>query len=198
MLLGLDRANVNGPTDWQAVKADKRGFRFCFYKASQGAHFVDPLYLSERRKARAAGLAVGAYHWGEPDGNPVAQARHFLRCAAIRPGDLAPALDLEREHGAGSATIRAFAIFWLQAVYSELGVRPFLYTMPAFALRHHFGLAPTLARYPLWLAHWGVTRPDVPAPWKQATVWQYTSSGRIPGVPGRERTPQQQGVVSTD
>jgi len=40
----------------------------------------------------------------------------------------------------------------------------------------------------LWIAHWGVTNPDVPGSnWggKSWTFWQYTSDGLVPGISGR-------------
>jgi GH25 family lysozyme M1 (1,4-beta-N-acetylmuramidase) len=44
------------------------------------------------------------------------------------------------------------------------------------------------AKYPLWVAAWGVSRPSVPANnWARRgySVWQYTSSGSVPGITGR-------------
>lgn len=37
-------------------------------------------------------------------------------------------------------------------------------------------------RFNLWIAHYGVKYPTLPSPWKDWTVWQYTSRGKWPGV----------------
>jgi GH25 family lysozyme M1 (1,4-beta-N-acetylmuramidase) len=47
-----------------------------------------------------------------------------------------------------------------------------VYTYPAFAEQ---GNCARLGRWPLWIAHWGVARPVVPAPWKTWRLWQYAS-----------------------
>jgi GH25 family lysozyme M1 (1,4-beta-N-acetylmuramidase) len=41
-----------------------------------------------------------------------------------------------------------------------------------------------LAKCPLWIAHFDVAEPTVPAPWGDWTFWQYTSNGTIGGTTG--------------
>lgn len=36
----------------------------------------------------------------------------------------------------------------------------------------------------LWVAHYGVTVPKLPSPWKKWCVWQYSSTGRLNGYSG--------------
>lgn len=60
------------------------------------------------------------------------------------------------------------------------GHEPVIYTYPAFL--PDWGRE--LARYPLWIAHYGAASPTVPAPWKGWKVWQHSSTARVPGVSG--------------
>jgi hypothetical protein len=65
-----------------------------------------------------------------------------------------------------------------------------IYTSPSF-WKNHMGDSQALADAgykTLWVAHWGVSAPAVPARnWggRGWTFWQYTSDGTVPGIAGR-------------
>jgi MYXO-CTERM domain-containing protein len=67
----------------------------------------------------------------------------------------------------------------MQAVKDATGTTPLLYTSPAFL--SNFG---GLGAYPLWVANYGVSCPDVPAAWKTYTFWQSSGSGSFPPITG--------------
>lgn len=183
-LAGVDVSNNNGVIDWAKVAADRLHPGFALVKASEGLTYRDAYYERNRRGAKRAGLAVGAYHYAHPINDPVAEAEHFLSVAQPKPGELRPALDLEvRDLGSG-AQVRRYALAWLRYVAARVGVRPFLYTYPAFATEVELERSPELARFPLWIANYEVERPTIPKPWRSAVVWQYSSSARVAGVSG--------------
>ena len=69
---------------------------------------------------------------------------------------------------------------WLARVTERLGVRPMVYTSPSgWATRTGDTTAVAEAGYTvLWVAHWGVAEPRLPADdWAGHgwTFWQYTS-----------------------
>ena len=71
-------------------------------------------------------------------------------------------------------------------------MKPLIYTSPNFWLAN-MGNTRWFADhgYPLWIAHWGVSAPSVPADnWggNGWTYWQWTSTGHVAGI-GRERRP---------
>lgn len=175
---GVDVHGSKGPIGWQAVAGSGR--RFAFVKASEGRTFVDARIRENVLGARAAGLHVGPYHFARPDlGNtPEKEAAHFLRVIEGLPYDLLPVLDIER----GSGDMSGWALDFLGRVSSRHAKPALLYTYSAFAphLRR-----PALAAYPLWLARYRSTPPVAPPPWSDWTVWQHSSSGSVPGVPGR-------------
>ncbi len=41
-----------------------------------------------------------------------------------------------------------------------------------------------LSVYPLWIAEYGVSRPDMRNHWRRWAGWQYTDSGRVEGISG--------------
>ena len=190
MIRGIDVSNHQARVDWGRVKAD--GISFAYIKATEGTGFVDPRFGAYWAGAKAAGLPRGAYHFARPDtnsgGTPAtvakdarAEADAFLTVAFPRAGDLLPVLDLETD-GLPPALMVQWTAAWLTRVQSQTGVKPVLYTYPAFWSR--LGNTKQFGSYPLWIASYGVASPHLPAGWSKYTIWQYSSSGSVPGIPG--------------
>lgn len=188
---GVDVSSNQPWIDWERVRAG--GFAFAIVKATEGVGFVDPKRAAFAAGARAAGLACGFYHYARPDthstGSPraairdaEAEADAFLAVLAPAPGDLLPALDLE-EAGLAPRRLVAWARAWLARVEERIGAKPLLYTYPAFWTR--MGGSRAFGAYPLWIAHWGVAAPALPPGWSSYAIWQHSSSGSVPGIPGR-------------
>ena len=188
---GIDVSYHQGAIDWQQVAA--AGKRFAFVRATAGTLTADMAYSANRSGARTAGLAVGSYHFANPDtaandaGN---EASWFLRNATIASGDLVPVLDFETANGLSPASLTAWAQTWLSQVYAATGLRPIIYTTPTF---WSTSMADTdwFARNGytvLWIAHWTTaTQPTVPAGnWAGNgwSFWQHSSSGIVPGISG--------------
>ena len=188
---GIDVSYHQGPIYWGQVAA--AGKRFAFVRATAGTLTADTAYWTNRSGARAAGLAVGSYHFANPDaavndaGN---EASWFLQNAAIGSGDLRPVLDLETANGLSPASMTAWAQTWLSQVSAATGVRPIIYTTPKF---WSTSMADTdwFARNGyavLWIANWTTaSQPAVPAGgWAGNgwSFWQHSSSGVVPGISG--------------
>jgi GH25 family lysozyme M1 (1,4-beta-N-acetylmuramidase) len=189
---GIDISHWQGAIDWTKVAA--AGKRFAFMKASESTDFVDNTYDTNRQRARAAGLYVGAYHFAQPStgaGDAVAEADHFIDTARPVSGDLIPVLDLERNGSLSQAALTGWVQSFLGRVYERVGVRAVIYVSPNF-WRTYMGDTTWFGANGydiLWVAHWttGVT-PSVPgANWAGDgwTFWQYTSDGTVPGISGR-------------
>ena len=188
---GIDVSHHQDTIDWPDVAAS--GQRFVFAKATEGRSFVDPLYAINKFNAQAAGLAFGAYHFARPDdsaNDAIREADQFLTTAQLTPGNLVPVLDIERTGGLSDAGVTKWILTWLGRVTERLGVRPMVYTSPnGWATRTGDTTAVAEAGYTLlWVAHWGVAEPTLPADdWAGNgwTFWQYTSQGSVPGIEGR-------------
>ena len=196
-LEGIDVSNWQGTIDWTKVRA--AGKQFAIIKATEGTTFIDPYYAANHANARAAGVWTTAYHFAQPTAvtgtaNPdlndaVAEANHFVAVAKLQSGDLIPALDLEVTGGLGPTALVAWVNAWLVQVTARLGVRPMIYVSPSFWSNRMANTAWfALNGYRiLWIAHWGVTSPTVPAGnwgghgW---TFWQYSNCGTVPGISG--------------
>jgi GH25 family lysozyme M1 (1,4-beta-N-acetylmuramidase) len=189
-LPGIDVSHHQETIDWTQVAAS--GQRFALAKATEGTGYIDPMYATNRAGATAAGIAFGAYHFARPDlhpNNPIAEADHFVDTAQLGAGNLVPVLDLERSGDLSQAALSEWILAWLNQVTARTGVRPMVYTSPN-GWDDRTGDTTTIADAGytvLWVAHWGVETPTLPAnDWQGHgwTFWQYSNCGSVPGIVG--------------
>jgi lysozyme len=187
---GIDVSHWQGRIAWHKVA--NSGIRFAIAKATDGLRTVDGTYHRNSRMARRAGLAFTAYHFARPSGgvaNARAQADFFVKHAKLQPGDLVPALDLEKSGGLGPVALQRWVMAFLVRVEQRLGVKPMVYTSPGF-WTGPMANTRAIARagfQVLWIAHWETARPSVPARrWNGQgwTIWQWTKCGRVAGING--------------
>ena len=185
LITGLDVSHHNGDIDYGAVR--EAGHRFVFMKATQDNDFLDPMFPTNMARARAAGLAVGAYHFFDYTLDGREQADHFLdRVESVGGIDdaLPPVVDVEcwapigaSIHAVSSARLRDF----VERVYERTGRMPLVYTS-VFMWREVVGNAEGFEGLPMWAACWGCDQPISIAPgWDEWVFWQEGLT-RIPGV----------------
>jgi GH25 family lysozyme M1 (1,4-beta-N-acetylmuramidase) len=184
---GIDVSKWQGDVDWAAVSSTST--RFAIMRATRGHDYVDPRYAEYLAEASANGLVVGAYHRAKVSlaaGDPRAEANHFVDVAQIDAGDVLPVLDIEEHGGLTVPQLTQWVRTWLARVFTRTGVRAMIYASPYF-WRTYLGDTTWFADngYPLWIAHWGVPSPTVPAEnWggRGWTFWQWTSTGSVSGI----------------
>lgn len=195
---GPDVSEHNGDVDWAKVAAGR--YEFAFVRVSDGDR-QDKLFTPARVQAvRAAGLRLGVYHFarvanpgnGERDGRTEAgMALYFAKSrGALIRGDLPLVYDFEGESLMGQTPGKAakHLMQFVRAYECLSGHPPIVYTTPSIMVTVRPGLSPedltVLSRCPLWIAHWDVAAPAVPAPWKAWAFWQYTDKASFPGITG--------------
>ena len=189
-LPGIDVSHHQDAIDWAQVAAS--GVRFAIAKATEGQTFVDSMYATNKFAAESNGVAFSAYHFAKPDDTPndaILEADHFVDTAQLVPGNLLPALDIEKTGGLTQTELTEWILAWLGRVTERLGVRPMVYTSPAgWENRTGDTTAVADAGYTvLWIAHWDVAEPRLPAnEWSGNgwAFWQYSDCGSIPGIEG--------------
>lgn len=204
--LGIDISRFQGTIDWADVSAS--GVRFAFVQASRGSGSdcavkpddcgPDPYLASNRVNAVAAGLQIGFYHRAFASGGTMAAARadaiaeadvFLAQVGTLVSGNLVPVLDVETPFtGLDANRLRTWVRVWLKRVYRRLGRKPMIYTNASSWGATGDTKEFAKAKYPLWVAEWGVRKPSVPAGnWagRGWSVWQYTSSGSVSGISGR-------------
>jgi lysozyme len=194
---GVDVSDGQGAIDWAKVRA--AGVRFGIMKATQGTYNTQSRFAANWSGMKSAGVIRGAYHFFDPTQDGVAQADHFLAVMGpLQPGDLPPMLDIECPDGdsrclgwaggtggAPAATIRQRMIDFLNTVQNATGRKPIIYTFGSYFSSN--GVATTgLQGYPLNIAYPTTSNCfSVPSPWTSATMWQYSWTGSVPGIPGQ-------------
>ena len=163
--------------DWEKVK--EAGILGIIHKATEGSHFIDPMYHERERKARAHGLLWGAYHFMRP-GDVGDQVSKFISVVGKIPASGPPftryVLDYEDEKLALWQAER-----WLELIHTVTGQRAWLYggglLKEQLERRHHNALS----QFPLWLAEYGPVA-KVPPLWPKYVLWQRTGDGIGPGI----------------
>ena len=204
--MGIDVSRFQGPIDWPTV-ATTGAIRFAFVQASRGSGTdctvkpgqcgADPFFATNRVAAESNGIRVGAYHRAFAAGgtsadaraDAIAEANVFLATVgSLQSGELVPVLDVETPFtGMTAASLRTWIRVWVKKVNKRLGRKPMIYTNATSWAATGNTLEFAKARYPLWVAEWSVSRPSVPASnWARHgySVWQYSSSGSVPGISG--------------
>ena len=204
--IGIDVSRFQGVIDWPSVAGS--GIRFAFVQASRGSGAdctvrpgqcgPDPYFAGNRLAAESAGIRVGAYHRAFASGGTVTDARadslaeadiFIAAVGSLQSGELIPVIDVETPFtGMTSGTLRTWVRVFVKKVTKKLGRKPMIYTNASSWSATGNTMEFAKARYPLWVAEWGVSRPTVPANnWagRGYSVWQYTSSGSVPGISGR-------------
>ena len=173
---GIDVSHHNGNIDFKKVAAD--GIAFVFIKATQGKSFRSTKFLQFVKDAKAAGLLIGAYHYVDDSAGSVdaakAEAQNFYRAIQDAGGigvfDLPPVMDYESNKNSYSkATITAVAKSFLEEIHKLTGVKPLVYTYPAF-----IGNFTGLSSYPLWIARYSNQTPADASGWTRWDFWQYS------------------------
>ena len=178
---GIDASHHQGRIDWPAVA--RAGVRFAYLKATEGRDFVDPRFRENWRGAEAAGIARGAYHFFTFCSPGRAQAEHFLAEAPPARGALLPVADVEFVGNCTAWTsldaVRAELRAFVDAVEAEWRAKPILYVTPEAYERVLAGQA---AGHPIWVRD--VLRRPAPDEFGGWLLWQYSETGRVPGIAG--------------
>lgn len=174
---GIDVSHHKGVIDWPAVAAD--GYRFAYVKASEGGDFTDPRFAANWAGARAAGLAVGAYHFFTFCRPASEQAAHYVNVVPREADALPPAVDLEFGGNCSrvptKAEMAAELAAFLEPVRAAYGKEPILYVTQEF-YEAYTPAGPLWARDVFLEPHWLGDRA-----W---TIWQYGNRGAVPGITG--------------
>lgn len=169
---GVDLSHWNTVTAAGLTAARLAGCRWAYHKATEGTGYVDPTFTKRRTLIKASGLTFSGYHFARPaSSSGLAQAAHFLAVAKPVTGEMRPMLDLEDQGGLSRAKLTAWVGAFVAEVKRVTGEPCFIYT--PFDLDSTFDC-------PLWTAryHPANAHPNIPAPWKQYTVHQF-SNGQI-------------------
>jgi lysozyme len=177
---GVDVSNHQGEVNWPAVASEK--IAFAYLKATEGGDFKDRRFAENWKKAAAAGVLRGAYHFFTFKTPGKIQAENFISAVSRDPSALPPAVDLEfwgngKVHP-GVAEFRSELEDFLKRLRNRYGKEPVIYTSAEFYNPYLKGYR--LKR--LWIRD-TLASPRVPGAGRWL-FWQFTEKGRVRGIHG--------------
>lgn len=177
----IDVSRHQGAIDWAKVKAD--GAVGAFIKATEGGSLFDDTFAVNTTGAFSNGIKVGFYHYAHPElNNAIKEAAFFAKTVASKHADFPHVLDVEGAASKlGAAALTEWCVAWLNEVERLTGHLTMIYTGGSFAKSY---LQKPLAKWPLWIAHYGATTPMANSTWSAWSVFQFTSSGKVAGIAG--------------
>jgi GH25 family lysozyme M1 (1,4-beta-N-acetylmuramidase) len=176
---GIDVSDHQGNIDWPAVT----GVKFVYCKATEGKTFQAASFGANYAGARARGFLTGAYHFARGGNTPHEEVENFLS-VVTGPCDLPAALDVEGEFALSGKAGVAWILAWLEEIERRTGDRPVLYTSSRVVKLKNLTAESGLEKYKVWFPKYG-DQPETVVPWDNWWIWQYSSSGTVPGVPTR-------------
>lgn len=157
-----------------------------------GSAGVDSRLHEYVANSRLAGVVTGFYHLFRSDSDGVPQAQHYLATTAPYLADaLWLAVDVESvvnpQRVLSKAQYAEQLAAFVQHIEAETGDKPVIYTSAGewnklVGTQHDALFAQCL----LWVASWiDAPKPILPRCWYTWDLWQFTSSGSVPGIVGR-------------
>lgn len=172
---GIDISNLNGNVNITSVK--NAGYDFVVSKITEGETFVDSYGSSNVQNTKNNGLIAGAYHFGRfANMSKAVREANFFKSHCPSNVDFV-VLDFEQSEASGDMTSACVAFLDLISSIAPA----LIYCNPNYIKLH---LNSAITRYPLWIAHYGVSSPSTPL-WGTYAIWQYSETGRASGVSGR-------------
>ena len=190
---GIDVSYYQGKDiDWAKVKSGGISFAFlrCGYSGtSNGKRCEDSTFKDNMREATAAGVDVGAYYFSQARTVKEAQAEAAFAVKQVKESgcklNLPLVIDTENSPGGRAsssklnrskrtAAVKAFCDY-----VKSKGYTPMIYASTSW-LNNNLDMK-KLSGYRVWVAQYNDT-----VTYKGSyRCWQYTSSGKVPGISGR-------------
>ncbi|HEY8458510.1 MAG TPA: lysozyme [Actinopolymorphaceae bacterium] len=190
---GIDVSHWQGSINWTSVR--NAGIQFAWIKATEGTSYKDPRFNTNYPAAYYAGVIRGAYHFARPDvSSGAVQANYFASNGGAWSADnltLPGVLDIEANpygsmcYGLSQTAMRNWILDFYNTYKARTTRDVVIYTSPSFWNTCTGGWNGMASRSPLWVAHWTSNHsPSLPSGFSIWTVWQYTSTGSVPGISG--------------
>ena len=179
---GIDVSKWQGEIDFARVASS--GVAIVYIRAGAGDGYRDPYFEQNYQRARAAGLKIGFHHsvTAETEQQAKAQAEFFYSLVAGKTHDCLHAMDYESFSGLSQSAVNRNALAFLHTLNDLAGSETVLYTNASNAARLWNSEVAAMTR--LWVAEYGVSAPRDNGKWDAYAGWQYSNTGRVPGISG--------------
>jgi lysozyme len=178
---GIDVSHHQGEIDWSMVS--QQGVDFVYIKASEGSDFKDHEFSRNWKKAAAAGLKRGAYHFFSFRSAGIDQAKNFIDTVPIEAGTLPPVIDFEFTGNSKDVPPKDVVLKELSEFTREIqkvyGKTPIIYVTHS---SYDSFLKDEDDHYIFWIRDI-IQTPDL-LDSENWLLWQYANNGRIHGIKG--------------
>ena len=168
---GIDIASYQQNVDFKKVK--NNGIEIVYIKATEGINYKNPLLKLQYDGAISAGLKIGFYHFLR-SGDPILEAKYFLSVVDGFSANCKHVIDVEVVLGQTIAKISRNVRIFADYLISK-GKQVCIYTGDNF---YSNNLDSSVKNIPLWVAHYGVSKPDA----SNYIGFQYSNSGKVDGI----------------
>ena len=185
MLKGIDVSEHQGAINWSQVKAS--GTQFAMIRGGYGRNNVDKYFHANAKGATAAGIPIGMYWFSYAYTVDMArnEAKYAVALAKQYNVTWPIAFDLEYDTVSyaaknGVTITKSMATQMAKAFCEEIkaaGYNTMNYTNPDYLNRY---FDQSQLPYDVWLAQYA-SQPSI----SDMSIWQYSSSGSVPGISGR-------------
>lgn len=180
---GIDVSHHNPILDWAEVK--RQNITFTYLKATEGITHDDRNYPYNYKLAKENNIKTGSYHFYNFGVSGREQAKHFIRVAKCKSGDLLPAIDVEHSPANPYSKDPSFVknvIKELQIMENELheyyGFHPVIYTnIDCYKLY----INNSFPNNPIWISSLNKEPNNDVKNW---VIWQFTHKGELDGIVG--------------
>ena len=179
---GIDISYHQGTIDWEQVK--KSGIQFVIMRAGY-ANTIDAKFTEYARNCTRLDIPFGVYWFSYALNEEMARKEARTCLGTIAPWKLSypvcfdfeyASVDYAKKNGVNltSEQIGNIAKAFLEEI-EKSGYYAMNYTNHDFILK---GFAKLTSRFDTWYARWT----DQPSPGFDCGIWQYSSTGKIPGI----------------
>lgn len=180
---GIDVSHHNPILDWAEVK--RQNISFTYIKATEGITHNDRNYIYNYKLAKESNIKTGSYHFFNFRVSGREQAKHFIRVAKCKSGDLIPAIDVEhspanpysKDPSFVKKVIKELSIMENE-LYEYYGLHPVIYTNTDC---YKLYINNSFPNNPIWLSSLDKEPNDDIKNW---VIWQFTHKGKLDGIAG--------------
>ena len=178
---GIDVSEWQGDIDFKKVK--ESGIEVVYIRAGQGFSYEDAKFETNYEKAKENGLKIGVYHYvtARSVEDAKLQAKFFVSLISNKKIDCKLAMDFESFGNLTNSQINEIALAYLKEL-EELSKKEAIVYSNTYDAKYKFNSE--VAKYPLWVAQYGVNEPQDNGKWKSWEGYQYSSTGRVNGISG--------------
>ena len=182
MIKGIDVSHWQGDINFDLVKAD--GTNFVILKAGgyESGPYKDVNFETNYRKAKAAGLNVGAYYFAGKNFRDSATGKkyadHFLKLIQGKEFEYPVFIDVEAQDRKYKDGITDAAVSFCETMENKnyfVGI--YASDISGYKDRLHHD---KIKSYAHWVARYG----SEPSICKEYQIWQYSSKGSVRGIIG--------------